>query len=756
MIQNIKEKVSDLIYYIVILLIALVFILFPIKDILIKTFSPYFGRPEINQGLMEIGIVFFAGIIIIIGISNKTVKCLLLMGLALLYLQNHQFLLPFFAAILYIELIISIGTAVRRICKFRIENRCSDYLESFIFGVAFWGAEVIIFSLCEKGTFLWIRVITAGLFIISLIIYRRKPFAIYLIERYKSKENKQLILAYFLFMIVLIQGAKSYAALDYDSLWYGLHPENVLFGQNSFYDNLGMLAWVHYFPKLFELFAAPLSNLGEYSFIHAINICLYILLIITVYEFLKELKLSHIKSLFYTIVIATVPAIANYSTIAKADIFTALFTALAALNFFKAIKENDINNLSLAYAAIILSVCGKISSYPYIAILCFSGTVSYIIVYKKTLFYNLFTRKNIQCLWIMGITSIVFGGIFYRTYLLTGYPLYPFTVKLWKKLGFDGIYPFADYFGGRGAGFVKGVVFDWRFYIKHIFNLLFTPTRIREYRNNNIVANWYGNFGCFLSIVLVLNWLKKKFSHGNTINKKSDGVVLSLLLPVWLGMIIISVFLFQYAQDGNYYIVPIVLGTVCLVYLFECLVSEYKSLYYGIFIIFVVVQFAIMFVSHWSWHLGTSAMHFKLFDSSFDSQVSNREVLESSGVYDFEEYIVAQSYTESRALGSGAVHTLWRLSTGYEDIAHVMGMTKGILDSEDNLLKYLDWADVNFLIVPKENTSYIYDSDQYQNFYNVCMYFQGLNDVFILETEDYTLLDITSYTDSSNIRKEMD
>lgn len=747
----IKEK--ELMYCLIITMVALIFIIFPIKSILIETYSQFLTWAQIRQGLAEIVIIYLVGVVIILGVKNQTVKCFLLIICSFLYLQNHQFLMPYMTALLYVEVITCIGTAARKLCKLKIENQYKDYLLSFTFGVVVWGAAAILFSLCGKGNFSWLRYITIGLFLISTLIFRRKPMCIYITECCKAKDNKKLFLIFFLYMIVLVQGAKSCAAFDYDSLWYGLQPENVLIGQNSFYDNLGMLAWVHYFPKFFELFAAPISDLGEYSFIHALNIWLYTLLVLTVYKFLKELKLSDMKALFYTIIVASIPTIANYSTTAKPDIFTGLFAVVSAMCFFKAIREEDIFYLSAAYVSIILSMCGKISAYPYIAILFCSGTLTYIAIYRKNLFHKIFQKENIPCLLIMGLSAIVLFGTFYRTYLLTGYPLYPFTVNLWKKIGFEGVYPFADYFGGRKSGFADGVVFNLQFYLKHIFNLLFTPNRIHEYRANHITISWYGNFGIFLSIVLVINALKKKLNHEKEKNIKCERSISAIILPVWVGMILISVFLFQYAQDGNYYIVPVSLGILYLAYLFENTVYEHKKLYYGIFTAFIITQFLIMFVSHSSWYLGTSKMSLKLFDSSFDSYEKNIQMMKESGIDAFEEYIVWQSYTDSRALGEGNEAVFFRLSTGYEEVTSVAGMTKGIFDDEENLFKYLDWANINFLILPKNNSDSQGYANDYQIFQNVFEHFLNLENVYRLETEDYILLDITSYTDSFNVRK---
>lgn len=749
-----KTVAGASIYCVIILALAAAFVVLPIRNILLGVYSEYLQRLSITEGIKEIAIVYLFGVILIFAINSKLLRSVCLLLISLLFMQNHQFLIPYLVAIVYIEMIISIGSSVKKICKFRIENEYLDYLSSFVLGVAVWGVAAIVFSLLGKGNFICLRIITVSLFVISLIVYRRKPLFVYIASNFGTKERIEQILIYFLAVLVLIQSAKSCGTVDYDSLWYGLNAENVLIGENSFYDNLGMLTWVHYFPKFFELFVAPVSNLGEYSFIHAVNVVLYELLILTVYKFISELKISNIKALFFTIMVATVPTIANMSTTAKADIFTSFFVVFAAVCFFEAAKKNDFYNLSMAYVAIILAACAKISTYPYIAILFLSGTITFTCTQGKACLNVIFQKRNIPCLLFLGFSIVVFWGTHYRTYLLTGYPLYPFTVNLWKKMGFDGIYPFADYFGGRKAGFADGVVFNLKFYLKHIYNLIFDPSSIKEYRINHITPNWYSNFGIFLSVILFLDLVSKKIKHIRVSWTKDFKIATGILLPVWIGMILISVFLFQYAQDGNYYIVPVSLGIIYCLYAFEQRDIQYKKMYYGIFFAFAVLQFSIMFVTHISWYLGTSSMKFNLLNSSFDSYKKDIMVLEDNGIRDFEEYIVWQSYSNSRALGDGNEQVLFRLSTGFECVNNAISMTKGIFDSEEHLIKYLDWANINFLILPKENIDLTDAPEQYQIYINVFTHLQNMENVFELDAEDYILLDVTSYTDSLNERKE--
>lgn len=746
-------KGRTVIYCAIIIILAIIFISLPIKNILFGTYLGHLQRPQITQGLKEIAIACLVGMSLILFIKNKTLKSILLLICAFLYLQNHQFLVPFLISTVYIEMIISIGTSARKLSGFKIESNYMDYLSSFVYGVAIWGSVAIVFSLCGKGTFIWLRIITIGLYAISLLIYRRVPISLYFVNNLKERNDREQLFIWFLSILVLIQGAKSYAAFDYDSLWYGLSPENVLIGENSFYDNLGMLVWVHYYPKFFELFVAPLSDLGESSLIHAVNIWLYVLLLVGVYGFLMELKLSNIKVLFYTLIVATVPAIANISTTAKPDVFTGFLTVFSALCFFRSAKENDFSYIPLAYAAIMLGACGKISSYLYMAILVISGTITFILLQKKEIFKTIFQKNNIPCLLILGTSAFVLIGTFYRTYILTGYPLYPFSVNFWKKIGFDGVYPFADYFGGQMRGFAEGTIFNLQFYLRHIYNLIFEPGKVGEYHGHHLTICWYSNFGIFLSVILVLNFFKmKKYESGTDI--KEFAIASGILLPVWIGMIFIAVFFFRYATDGNYFIVPICLGFVYLAYIYESKIHDYKKLHYVIFTVFIILQFFIMFVSHPSWSLGTSTMGFHLFDSSFDSDKVRMWALEYNGVEEFEEYITWQSYTKSRALGEGNEEVFFRLSTGYEDVTSAMGMTRGIFDNEENLLKYLNWADINFLILPKSDLEFSDASSQYQNFVNVFKYYRSMDNVFELDTENYILLDITSYTDSANRRKE--
>ena len=768
-IEKIKFPIKKLPVYIWILICVntFIFLFFPVKNILIGVYSWHAKQPETIQGTIEILIVLFIQYLFL-GIKNERFKIAGVIAMFLLYLQNHQALVPMLAAVVYFEMIMQIGYALRKYLKVDCGQDGFSYLLDFVAGVALWGTFAIIVSLLGLGTFNHLRLLTIVLFFFSVLKFRRKPMVFNLKETFNNKNFNKLgqFMICILGALILIQCAKSTCAFDYDSLWYGLRPEQVLIGEHSFYDNLGYLEWVNYFPKFIELFLSPLSNLGEYSFIHAGNIVGLILFMFLVYMFMRLLIGSSKKSLFYTIIIFTIPVMTNMASTAKSDLITAFLIVLGAYIFYNSHTEKNFQYVILALTALALSLCGKISEYPYAFMVFVGGILLVIYDYKKN-FISAFInsikkRENIGCFIILILGIFVLFGVTYRTYLLTGYPLYPFTVDFWKKLGFDGVYPFAEYFGGRGDGFVSGTVFNIQFYINHIFNLLFAPNRISEYRANHIAINWYSNFGVYLFIItfIIYIWGQKKKIF---LLKESRKAVIALCLPTIVAVVFIPIFMFQYAQDGNYYMVPIVIGVIFGAYLFESsnIGFNIKLTLYFMFCLFILLQSAIMIVSHSSWSWGMGRIRNNLTKSFYDSEISMTNILKSNGLIEIEEYMETKEYVTPRSIGLGYTQAMFALTGGYEDIENSRAMTEGIFDTEENFIKYLDWADINYVILPKDGAGAAgYETDEWKetysviwNVYNNILELDNIREVW---SEKYRMIDITAYTNENTIGPNID
>ena len=741
----------------IILIISLIFVLIPMKTIWLDLYSWHIQQPQYIQGGIEIISLYLIMFCCVAFLDNKKTKTGMIIILSFGYLRLHQALIPLLTAIVYFEMIISIGYSTRYLLKIKFENNGVSYIYDFLIGTIIWGVFAIFFSLFRLGTFNYLRILTVILFLISIFLSRRKPFTIRLIKEFNNIDNRDKLMVLFLIILVLIQCGKSNFALDYDSLWYGLRPEQVLIGKYSFYDNLGMLQWVNYFPKFVELFFAPLSDLGEYSFIYSANIVVFILYMCLSVFFLKYLNIKNSQSLFYTIILCSIPTISNIATTAKSDFLTTFFIMFAAFNFFKMIKEENRDFFILGLSSLSLCLGGKIVGYLYGFVVFLSGLFLIIFYnYKKDSKNNktnikLIFKESKSYYFLLLLSIIVLLGVTYRTYRLTGYPLYPFMVNFFKKIGFSGVYPFNEYFGGRKPGYKFDVVFNLKFYLKHIYNLIFDPKKINVYRASHIAIGWYGNFGIFLFFVTSFFFSMKLKNNVKLFFKKDFKTIAAICLPVIFTMLFIAIFKFHYGQDGNYYMVPLSLGTIFFIYIFENINIKIcmKHFCYIIFILFIVSQSLIMFASHTSWRWGTSKFDLDFTKPIFESKQRKEYVFRSNGLTELEEYIEEKNYSNSRAIGFGYNQKMFELSCGYEDIPNSSYMTKGIFDTKENFKKYIRWANINYIIIPKSDSGISGYEGGVQGYEPVMEVFHELekeDDIIKIESEKYYMLDITQYT----------
>ncbi|WP_025847904.1 hypothetical protein [Paenibacillus ehimensis] len=642
---------------------AMVYQIIPIKNVLYDVYKWHISQPQTFYGIIELLIFFFFLSVGAYYLKNNLLKFFVYL-IIFFYLFMHDVLLSSIVGVLYFETIIMFGFFIIKLTVKSIEtNRkfsLNHYIISFIVGFIGWQLCALGLSLIGYGTFTSLRILTLIIGIVSFIGLRRYlPLTIKLMNRFSEFAFKEKFFSLFLLIIIFIQFGKITFAYDYDSIWYGLRPEKVLVGQYSFYDNLQLVDFVYFYPKMFELFLLPVSNLGNYSYILVINIMILAMLILVIYKIGRSLNLSVFLALLVTIVITSLPVVANMSSTAKPDLFTTLLIVMSFLFFIEFVSNQKINNLTLAISCLILSLGGKVTSLAFGGT-AFLGCIICLLINYRTLFLRKLI-SNIQGLMLLISSLIVIIGIWYRTYLLTGFPLYPFLGKLWAVLGFSASYPYSIKDGGETielTGFT-GVIKRW-------YQLFFDPKDFPH-----VIMLWTGNIALFLFVTCAAYFIFrfKKIKDVEFVGNIKK--LLTLILPVILTGLFLASF-FPKGGDANYYLPAIVVSLLAMFVLISHITSNRtRKIIICSLIAFLPLQFFVMFISHSSWNYGISQASINKQDSTANTYDYKRNIFTKLGVFEIEKYLTRQDSKYSSQniyLQSDKGWTFLADGNGYKDI----------------------------------------------------------------------------------------
>ncbi|MFI2859230.1 hypothetical protein ACH6EH_19225 [Paenibacillus sp. JSM ZJ436] len=719
-------NIKNAIFAVLIVLLSLIFNFFSFKNILFDVYKWHIVQPETVHGAIEIALFGISMFLCLLNFSKSILVRMLFICLIMVYLQLHQVLLPAALSVIYFEMIISIGFSVLFIqTKAKSKRSLLNYLKAFLIGFMTWCIIALICSLVGYGSFDDLRVMTTLLGLLS-IIKPNLPLTVHVFKRAGTLSPKDKFSFVAICSLVMIQFAKSNRALDYDSLWYGLRPEQVLVGGGSFFDNLGMIMSIHFYPKLMELFYLPVSNLGDYSFILSANIVLYSLLMIVIYLFMMNITNNQQTSLFVGFLLGCIPAISNMASTAKTDIFSSFFLIVAAFFLWEGLNNRSWTSICYGLSSGILSLGGKITSLMYVPLLFtgFSILLIFNVMRKKGRVIEV--EKPDRILWkyiILSSIGIV-TLICFRTYKLTGYPFYPILSDVWKLLGFNS----ESFFFERPDNFVLS---EDKEFLSHWLKIIFNPEGYTHY-----IMVWPSNLYIYIWILVLIVLI---IFH-RKINYRSIKLFL-IFIPVFISGIY-SINSLPQGGDGNYYIPVIILATVALVSIIECLPKINKKIIMISLSFFIPIQLSLMFVSHFSWSWGTSKFTGELTSSNFESYDKKLELFEQNGLLEIEQYLKDQSKT-SNCIGflrqDGDEQIMNQLSCRFEDVPHMSSRYGNfeIFNSIENFKQYLLWANVKYIILPKRGI------EGFPEVRSIINELKKSSDTTLVDAREFYLLEVT-------------
>lgn len=620
--------------------------------VMIMGFSPFlqaFIMPEFLQGGLEL-ILF--GIAIMIGwrVAGRRLFVPVVV-LGAVYLSVNGVILPAGMAIVYFAMILYIGYA------FSAGGGSEEiYLAAsryFITGISVWGAAAIICSLIGHGTMNDLRIATVVLFVAAVIAAKYLgtkdliPKGLSKQPSIKTEGRFEATALVFMVLCFLALCAKTNTVLDYDSMWYGLRPEYVLVGEKSFYEDLGYMGFVYYYPKFGELLMLPLSGLTDYSFIMCGYVTVYGISVVVICEYIKRNVFGTDRRLCiaFAAAIACIPAVANISVTAKPDIlgFAIVFMAYLFAHEYKA--TDRIEYLIVSLCALFLCTTTRLTYLLWGGIL-FVWTVSYA-------FYSIFVKKSTDSAkpdWknslITAISCVITGvGVHYRTFKLTGYIIYPVGVGLWNRLfGTAHRYFLTEFKALSSPLSLQNAVLRW-------FQFVFDPRDL-----DHVIMLWTSNL-LLLVIIIFLLFGKKSMDRWEA--------------ALWVMNFALSLYYIVSMEtpDGNYFIYPIV---VCSVMLARKIQTEdfLSKTVLGVLLLEILTTAPIMFATHPSWAVGTKGFTKTLFADNFDTVEKNETLYEQSGVKEIADAVRGFSVYDKVIASSSSAEIMFRcpcnLETNYE------------------------------------------------------------------------------------------
>lgn len=283
------------------------------------------------------------------------------------YARRHGVDITLLLLFAYLAGMHALGRCTAGILRMSPGSTLDIRLRDTVLGLVAWSAVIWIASLADVGTLGAIRTLAVALLGGALgFWFWRWRSEIAVPPRPATRNGAFLVASSVTIVLMLI--AKSASAVDSDALWYGLNADRVLFGGGGLFHPQGLVAHVHFYPKLTEALQAPFLGLGSASLVTGFSLVCWALLVLTSREVLGELGVDGIRAWFGALFACVVPAVAASAATPKGEVLAAwLCTAglLAGLRLRHGDKHRDW--LGVGICAVLLAPLARLTTLPYAA-----------------------------------------------------------------------------------------------------------------------------------------------------------------------------------------------------------------------------------------------------------------------------------------------------------------------------------------------------------------------------------------------------
>ncbi|HEY4582384.1 MAG TPA: hypothetical protein VIG88_05905 [Lysobacter sp.] len=252
--------------------------------------------------------------------------------------------------------------------------------------------------------------------------------------------------------------ARSNIVLYYDSIWYGLRPDRVLFGTHGIFNFLGLTTQVHYYPKLYEVVLAPLQGYGDISFETGFNVWSLLLLAVAIFQLAVRARVPKRHAVTIAVVLLCFPAFAGVAETTKGDLLAAVMVLYSLQALQRSITTRDLRPLAEVLSCALLATGLRLSVLPWLALLG-ALTVGWWVRRSASSPREAFVWLRGAPGTLVALCLAAVALVHYRTWLLTGTPLITNsnTQLLLASWGFEIRFPIGTLTGGERAPGIAGL-----------------------------------------------------------------------------------------------------------------------------------------------------------------------------------------------------------------------------------------------------------------------------------------------------------
>ncbi|MGE7138637.1 hypothetical protein ACQKIE_13510 [Luteibacter sp. NPDC031894] len=283
------------------------------------------------------------------------------------YARRHGIDITVLLLALYLMGIVALGRCGAAALRMPTAPSLDTFLRDAVLGVLMWSAAIWTASLLGTGSLPALRMLAIAI-LGGALAFASWRWHRQVVAPTPPSTRAGAFLVASVVTIVLMLSAKAAVAVDSDALWYGLNADRVLFGDGGLFQAQGLIAHVHYYPKLAESLQAPFLGLGSASLVTGFSLLCWMLLVATAREVLRELGVEGLPAWFGAVFACVVPAVAASAATPKGELLAAWLCVSGLLAGLR-LRHGDTHRhwLGVGLTAVLVAPLARLTVLPYAA-----------------------------------------------------------------------------------------------------------------------------------------------------------------------------------------------------------------------------------------------------------------------------------------------------------------------------------------------------------------------------------------------------
>ncbi len=645
-------------------------------------FAWHVAQPQFIQGALEL-LGLAAGMVLAERLRDRRWGTAAMIVLFAIYARRHYIDYTIALTSLYLLGLYSLGVLTARVIGAgQTEDREYAVLRNFLLGVLAFTLVVWTCALLLRTNFQQTKILTAVMLALAIVMAR--PFRSLSINLRESSWGVLFpsVCRALLAATVLAMLAKGNYKLEYDSAWYGLRPDRILFGPSGLFQDLDLSTQVYYYPKLYEVLIAPLVRNGAGSGALGFAAFSWIFLLGCCHWAAKQFSIPSNWRWGLLVAIGTLPAVGGLGMSAKGELFAAGLVLLCLACLQRHFKHRDLPSLLDCASFALLASTVRLSMMPYLVLIF---ALFCIAALRWLPGQNLGASfRNHRSSWVvLLLTVIAVALVHYRTYVLTGYPLMGTAgmSAAFVRLGFEPTFP--------NITLIDTAALPLPGLLDLLGRYLMSPSRLD-------MSTWTGTLWATLPLLAFVAMAVRR-------NFRPAGVAAIPLLMGMMFFLILATFHFPVPGGAGYYfMVPIAaLLLASLGMLAGVDQHRWRSLPWVILVV-SLIQFTMFFMSA-NWYPGTRTWDTHFSINPLNDTRRTREVLGYSKLLPLSDAIAGCGQAE-RVIGLVPDPAAFLLPGRYESLRELAWANRQAVVSPLAFSDYLKRARIELVILPSQET----------------------------------------------------